>query len=284
MKKLKVLDLFSGIGGFSLGLHNAGGFETVAFCEIDQHCHKVLKKHWPQTPIWQDVRTLTFNKLQLEGITNKIDVITGGFPCQDISFAGAGKGILKGERSSLWKEYARLIEEVRPKYAIIENVEYLRKNGLGVVLRDLARIGYDCEWACITADSVGYPHQRQRLFLISYPSSQRLDEYFGERRPLHIDEEWPPEKTYSEGEGCEPESIAIRPILSRGAFESLRDASTDRRAAVSKLRRVTNGIPSELDEPIRKQRIKQLGNAIVPEIAEIIGLSIMDFENEKLQH
>ncbi len=273
MEKLKVLSLFSGIGGSDLGLERAG-MEVVAFCEKDKHCHKVLSKHWPNIPIFEDV-----TKLNKELLSNlKIDVIVGGFPCQDISLAGSRKGITKGERSSLWKEYWRIINEIRPRYAIIENVEYLRKNGLGIVLNDLSRIGYDAEWSVITARSVGLPHQRQRLFIISYPCGQRQYEYLGEGRHIQTDKEWEIAKIYSEGEGCQPKPIQIHPILSRGAFDHIRNSFPNQRAAVSSIRRVTDGVPKGLDENRRKQRIKQLGNAIVPQIAEIIGIAILEHE------
>jgi len=164
--KHKVLDLFSGIGGFSLGLQNTGGFETVAFCEIEPYCHKVLKKHWQDVPIYNDIKELDYDTLQADGI--KPDVITGGFPCQDISVAGPGKGII-GERSSLWSEYARLIKDVRPTWAIIENVSALRSKGLTLVLQNLSEIGYNAEWHCIPCTAVGGLHRRDRLWIIAYP-------------------------------------------------------------------------------------------------------------------
>jgi DNA (cytosine-5)-methyltransferase 1 len=119
----KVLDLFSGIGGFSLGLERTGGFETVAFCEIEKFPQKVLAKHWPGVPIYEDVRELTAERLRADGIIPNI--ITGGFPCQDISVAGNQKGIGEGTRSGLWSECARLLGELRPDYAIFENVTAL---------------------------------------------------------------------------------------------------------------------------------------------------------------
>ena len=119
---LTVLDLFSGIGGFSLGLERTGGFRTVAFCEIEDYPRKVLDKHWPGVPCHPDV-----TKLRGDDV-GPVDVICGGFPCQDISLAGAGAG-LAGERSGLWREYARLIGELRPRYAIIENVSSLVSGG-----------------------------------------------------------------------------------------------------------------------------------------------------------
>ena len=162
----KVLDLFSGIGGFSLGLQNTGEFETVAFCEIEPYCHRVLNKHWKDVPIYNDIKELTYDTLQADGI--EPDVITGGFPCQDISVAGKQKGII-GERSSLWSEYARLIEDVRPKWAIIENVPTLRSKGLTLVLQNLSEIGYHAEWHCIPCSAIGGLHRRDRIWIIAYP-------------------------------------------------------------------------------------------------------------------
>ena len=164
--KHKVLDLFSGIGGFSLGLQNTGGFETVAFCEIEPFCHKVLKKHWQDVPIYNDIKELDYDTLQADGI--EPTVITGGFPCQDISVAGEQKGII-GERSSLWSEYARLIEDVRPTWAIIENVPTLRSKGLTLVLQNLSEIRYNAEWHCIPCSSIGGLHRRDRIWIIAYP-------------------------------------------------------------------------------------------------------------------
>ena len=158
---LTVLDLFSGIGGFSLGLERTGGFRTVAFCEIDPYCRKVLNKHWPEVPCYDDIRELRLP-------TEFADVVCGGFPCQDISTAGKGAGIT-GERSGLWVEMCRVIGEVRPRYAIVENVSALLGRGLGTVLGDLAQIGYDAEWHCIPASAVGAPHRRDRIWIVAYP-------------------------------------------------------------------------------------------------------------------
>lgn len=162
--KLRHLDLFSGIGGFSLGLERTGGFETVAFCDSDKKTHLVLKKHWPNVPIFDDVSTLKGKDL------GTIEIITGGFPCQDLSVAGKGAG-LAGARSGLWWQFHRLIEETQPKYVIAENVAVLRSRGLDEVLRSLASIGYDAEWHCIPASAVGAPHQRDRIWIVAYPNS-----------------------------------------------------------------------------------------------------------------
>jgi DNA (cytosine-5)-methyltransferase 1 len=168
---LRILDLFSGIGGFSLGLERTGGFETVAFCEIEPFCRKVLRKHWPDVPIYEDVRELTAERLGADGIA--VDVICGGFPCQDISHAGKGAGI-EGERSGLWSEYARLIGELRPGYVIVENVAALLGRGLERVLGDLAALGYDAEWHCIPAAYVGAPHRRDRVWIVAHPNGEPL--------------------------------------------------------------------------------------------------------------
>ncbi len=166
---MRLLDLFSGIGGFSLGLERAG-FETVAFCEIDPVCRGLLAHHWPEVPCYDDITTLTAERLAADGIS--VDAICGGFPCQDLSFAGKGAG-LAGERSGLWREYARLIRELRPRVVIVENVSALLGRGLGDVLGDLSEIGYDVVWDCIPASAVGAPHRRDRLWIVAYARSEQ---------------------------------------------------------------------------------------------------------------
>jgi len=168
---MKVLDLFAGIGGFTLGLERVG-FETVAFCEIDAYAQKVLKKNWPEVPIYDDVRKITAERLASDGI--RVDVITGGFPCQDISTAGRQAGI-EGERSGLWSECARLLGEIRPRYAIFENVTNLLNGDGGDwfkrVLGDISALGYDAEWHCIPASAIGAHHHRDRVWIVAYPKS-----------------------------------------------------------------------------------------------------------------
>lgn len=165
-RPLALLDLFSGIGGFSLGLERTGGFKTVAFCEIEEFPRKVLKKHWPEVPIYEDIRNLTAARLRDDGIS--VDAICGGFPCQDISTAGKGAGI-EGERSGLWSEYARLVGELRPQIVFVENVSALLGRGLSKVLGDLAEIGYNAEWHCISASAIGAHHHRDRLWITAFP-------------------------------------------------------------------------------------------------------------------
>lgn len=164
MGKLKVLDLFSGIGGFSLGLERTGGFETVAFCEISPYPRMVLAKHWPAIACHNDIR-------QLEFTANEAEVIAGGFPCQDVSSAGKRAG-LAGTNSSLWRELLRAIRVVGPRYAIVENVADLLGLGMGDILRDLATIGYDAEWHCIPAAAIGAPHERDRIWIVAHTAKE----------------------------------------------------------------------------------------------------------------
>jgi DNA (cytosine-5)-methyltransferase 1 len=175
---LRVLDLFSGVGCFSRGLEATGGFRTDAFCETDPEARRVLERHWYDVPIFPDVRTLT-------GLAVQADVICGGFPCQDISQAGTRKG-LEGSRSGLWFEFQRLIGEVRPAYAIIENVTALRRRGLGTILRALMALGYDAEWHCVPAAYIGAPDIRDRLWLIAYPQRPDAHGFGSHQTPLYL--------------------------------------------------------------------------------------------------
>lgn len=295
---MKVLDLFSGIGGFSLGLERAG-MKTVAFCEIDPYCRAVLRKHWPDAPCYDDIRSLTAERLAADGIA--VDLICGGFPCQDISCAGAGAGI-GGERSGLWREYARLIGELRPCFVIVENVAALLGRGLGVVLGDLAALGFDAEWHCIPASAVGAPHRRDRVWIVAYPDSrgahsepQRLGECgraayaggHGQIRPMAD-----AAKVGSDG-AREARTPGPRSPGGRGGQRDLRHAHGPRLAIWKGIRRddgeeqqaafrtdwwlsepdvgrVAHGVPSRVD------RLGALGNAVVPQIPEIIGRAIME--------
>jgi DNA (cytosine-5)-methyltransferase 1 len=164
---VNVLDLFSGIGCFSLGLERAG-MRTVAFCEQEPYCQAVLRKHWPNVPIYGDVRELTAARLISDGI--RPDVICGGFPCQDISIAGDGAG-LAGEQSGLWAEFLRLICDLRPRFVLVENVAEICTRGLGELVGQLSDVGYDAEWEGIPAAAIGAVHLRSRQWILAYPSS-----------------------------------------------------------------------------------------------------------------
>lgn len=323
---MKILDLFSGIGGFSLGLEKAG-FETAAFCEFDEHARKVLKKHWPTVPIFNDVNTLT--GLEVEFTVGKIDVICGGFPCQDISLAGKQRGLTDEEgnatRSGLWFEYKRLIEELRPSYVIIENVAALRSNGLVTVLQHLWSLGYDAEWHIISARSIGSCHLRERIWIIAYPNGGFLQKQslgqLGSESPAEFRDngaEWESHSSYTMRKGLEGSNVTGgggganrkkkftelgtsgfgRKVDSPNAddirlgkpFATTEEKSEWWSKATSSQRdwwktesaicRMDDAISDGLHESerFRKQRIKQLGNSIVPGIAEIIGNAIIEYE------
>ena len=238
-RPLRVLDLFSGIGGFSLGLERAG-MKTVAFCEIDPFCRKVLAKHWPEVPIYEDIRTLSADVLERDGIA--VDAICGGFPCQDISLAGKQEGI-RGERSSLWFEYARLIGEIRPSVVIVENVSALLGNGMADVLGTLSTLGYDAEWDVIPASAIGGLHRRERLWITAYPNAN----------------------------GVRPQRVRID---TRGPWTSEQFAGLVQDIASVSLPAGRSGGVSD-GVPDRAHRLKALGNSVVPQVVELIGKAIM---------
>jgi DNA-cytosine methyltransferase len=169
---LKMLSLFAGIGGIDLAASWAG-IETIAFCEIEPFCQKVLGKHWPGVPIFDDVRTLTKESLSGRGIEH-VDIVAGGFPCQDISAAGKGEGIT-GERSGLWFEMLRIIKEVRPLWVLAENVPALRTRGIDTVCAGLEEAGYTVWTGVVGAWVVGAPHRRNRVWIVAYSGSSAGD-------------------------------------------------------------------------------------------------------------
>jgi DNA (cytosine-5)-methyltransferase 1 len=232
--KLKVLDLFSGIGGFSLGLERTGGFETVAFCEIDPFCRRVLAKHWPAVPCFEDVTTLRGEDVE------RIDVITGGFPCQDVSAIRSDGEGLDGKRSGLWSHIVRLAGELRPRFIFVENVGALTFRGLGRVLGDLAEMGMDAEWYCIPAAAVGAPHRRERIWIIAY-----TDEFRRGSSPL----------------GYDALRQHERPFSSHFRIPELPEPPVCR---------VDDGIPDRVD------RLFALGNTVVPPIPELLGRAILE--------
>ena len=243
----RVLDLFSGIGGFSLGLERAG-MRTVAFCEVNPYCRKVLERHWPDVPIHADVRTL--KGTDVENIT----LICGGFPCQDISIAAAERAKGIGEtRSGLWSEYARLIGEIRPDYALVENVPRLLSGDNGgwfaVLLGDLAVIGYDAEWFCLSAAALGAPHVRNRVFVLAYPHGVRPPSV--RARPQKAD------------------GLAIRHCWTHDSHSQLPSSSQLFARPDGDIPGGLHGVSDELD------RIEALGNAVVPQVVEVIGRALI---------
>jgi len=228
---LRVGDLFSGIGGFSLGLERTGGFKTQWFVEIDPYCQRVLRKHWPAVPCYGDIQTVDWATVET------VDVLCGGFPCQDISLAGKGAGIA-GARSGLWSEYVNAIQALRPRYVLIENVSALRARGLDQVLGALATLGYDAEWHCVPAYAVGAPHRRDRVWIVAYPAGQGLQRY---------------------GAECELGEGQSQMQISRSAWWSCEPG----------VQRVADGVPRRVD------RLRAIGNAVVPQIVAQLGRYIL---------
>ena len=267
--KFRVLSLFSGIGGWDLGLERSGGFRTVRFCEIDPFCQRILAKHWPDVPCHDDVTTMQFQE-------GEADVIAAGWPCQDLSFAGLGAG-LAGERSGLYREVVRAIRVVRPRLVLLENVAALLSRGLGQILGELAKVGYDAESHCIPASAIGAPHVRDRIWIIAHPQEERCGEAWRLRcRELA---EW----ISNSGQACVPANAWEERIQGRkpkeisglSAFswcknvrrtEDLRGRSDLPPPLFCGTR---DGIPNWVD------RIGAIGNAVVPQIPEIIGRAIL---------
>ena len=267
---LRILDTFTGIGGFSYAAeHIVGGFETVAFVEREPYCQRILGKHWPNVPIYDDITT--FNP-QL----HSADVICGGFPCQDISTAGKQAGIKEGTRSGLFYELMRVIRLVQPRYVVLENVAAILANGLDTVLGELAEAGFDAEWACIPASAVGACHQRDRWWLVAYAKK-------------------------SQGNGSSIRSAANsetnqqrqRSKLGRGDCMDAANASSQRlerqkpawRFAARQLCPDWGGYISEPvlcrgDDGLsnRVDRLKALGNAVVPQVAAIPLARVLELE------
>lgn len=270
---MNVLDLFSGIGGFSLGLERAG-MKTVAFCEVDKKCQQVLKKHWADVPIFNDVTTLSSKDLH-----EPIDLICGGFPCQDISLAGKGAG-LAGERSGLWWQFHRLIKEIKPKYVIAENVAALRSRGLDEVLRSLSAVGYDAEWHCIPASAIGAPHRRDRIWIVAYSRhwSWRDIRFAKEgdnsqsKRTTNTNQVSRPSEQSSFISNANSAQLQGGGLSSRILTKNTNISCNSWWKIEPNVGRVANGVPGRVD------RLKQLGNAVVPQIPEIIGRAILEYE------
>jgi len=327
-KKYKHLDLFSGIGGFSLGLEATGAFETVAFCDYDQYCQKVLRKHWPWVTIYDDVKELNSERLSANGHT-EVDIITGGYPCQPFSIAGRQKG--EQDPRHVWPEMFRLVKELRPTWVIGENVSGHIKLGLDTVLENLESEGYATRAFSISASSIGSNHQRERVWIIANTNELGWDNwiYNREERQVSNDKErnieeseserdrridrirqtseamedtrrtqWPWSFFQDQDEDETREGYADQFERSGSAPESdvadteVSDTDSEglaRRRSECELRegqeegeigwsqwwqsepnvgRVANGVPKRVD------RLKSLGNSLVPMIPYYIGMSI----------
>jgi DNA (cytosine-5)-methyltransferase 1 len=261
---LSIGSLFSGIGGLELGLERAIPCAHTAWqVEIDPFCRSILAKHWPETPRHEDVRAVG------AGVLSVVDLVCGGFPCQDVSSAGARRG-LAGPKSGLWREYARIVGELRPRFVIVENVTSGKKLWLPTVREDLAALGYRTRAFALSAADVGAPHLRRRVFVLATTDPDgivlRVEPGRGER---------------ADGRGAALAGVdgqggrarhADRDRESTGEVAGLQGVAARASAwsVAPELRGVADGIPARVD------RLKALGNAVVPQCAEVIGRIIAE--------
>jgi len=290
---VRIGSLFSGIGGFELGLERSiPNSQTIWQVEQDKFCQSILRKHWSNAKIYDDVRIINKHNVA------PIDILCGGFPCQDISIAGKGAGINEGKKSSLFWEMHRIIDELRPRVAVLENVPAITFRGGQQVVGSLAEIGYDAEWIVISAEQFGSPHKRERWFCVAYPNSDRLEkESFIAKRfeskgkgiwsmPIGTTDSqqnvaYPNSQTACDtttSSICLETEIATQEWMSTGCDNSNSNQySTGTGYWRSShpeplIRRVDDGISHRLDNP----RLKALGNAIVPQCSEWIGKQIWE--------
>lgn len=275
---MRICSLFAGIGGFDLAARWMN-WQTDVMVEIKPFNQKVLSKNFPEAHIHGDIKT--FDATPYRGT---IDLVCGGFPCQDISSAWDGPG-LAGERSGLWFEYRRVISEILPRWVVIENVANLKKRGLSTVIKDLAGLGYNADWAIIPASNVGAPHERKRIWIVGWrewtpvkyawecTECECCEEPFCETCGVHYWECSCP-GPHSDGDGwtIQEETFGLVAYPNRTGFEQQRRAGAispelitaeclRRWAAEPGMGRVVNGVPSRVD------RLSALGNAIVPQVA-----------------
>lgn len=264
---LRLLDTFSGIGGFSLAARWLGGFETVQFVERDPYCQRVLAKHWPNTPIHDDI--CTFNPER-----GSADVVVGGFPCQDISQAGRQAGIKEGTRSGLFHELIRVVRLVEPRYIVLENVAAILANGLDTVLGELAEAGFDSEWACVSASAVGACHRRDRWWCIAYPAHLlRNGISVGHGRqcgPGEVPESGDGDCSAPANTSC-PRSQRNRP---RWTAAHRLDPNWGGYVSEPVLCRGDDGLSARVD------RLRALGNAVVPQVAMVPLARVLELEGQ----
>jgi DNA (cytosine-5)-methyltransferase 1 len=259
---LNGLDLFSGIGGLSLALGE--WVRPVAYCECDRYCQGVLLSRMRQgaiseAPIWDDVRSLKKEMLP------EIQIIYGGFPCQDISVAGLGKG-LEGERSGLFFEVVRLTREIRPRFVFLENVPAITTRGLTRITAEFSALRYDCRWGMLSAFDVGAPHLRQRWFMLAHASGISERDQSGWRSGPH--REGPTFPRYDSGERVVADTARKRgkqrrsgPSIRRRDDDTFRDGSPH----LSEWWKTEPDVGRVVDElPFRVDRLRALGNAVVP--------------------
>ena len=253
---MKVLDLFSGIGGFSLGLERAG-METVAFCENDKFCQKVLAKHWPGVPIHDNIEDLDGREYK-----GTIQLVCGGFPCQPYSVAGDQRGA--ADDRALWPEMLRVIREVEPVWIIGENVPGIINMELDNVLSDLEGEGYSCQTFVIPACGVDAKHKRDRVWIVAHTPSSRQP---GQGESKHSGNQ----EAHRKGQASHALDVSVR--KERGAQSCFRGVAD----GVSRWMDEPEGIPRVIGKvPDRVHRLKALGNAVVPQVVEVLGKIIME--------
>lgn len=250
---MHVLDLFAGIGGLSLGLQRAG-MTIVGHVEADPYCRQVLTKHWPEVPCHDDVRT-TVQWWRRER-RPRVDLLAAGFPCQPVSLAG--RGFAQDDDRWLWPATATVIRQLRPRYVLLENVPGLLGRAAGVVLGDLAASGYDAEWDCLPASAYGAPHRRDRWYCLAYPDGSRRRAGQGQlygvgaaRRRAHV----------ADADECGRGRRSR--VFGQGRWGQ--PAHRNWWAVEPDVGRVAHGIPH------RVERLRALGNAVVPQVAEHLG-------------
>ena len=279
--ELNVLDLFSGIGGFSVGLEATGKFKTIGFCEQDKFCQKVLRKHWSDVPIYEDIKKLDARKI-------KADVVVGGFPCQSISIAGKQKG--KDDDRYLFPEMLRVIKEVQPRWIIGENVQNLINISDGQILQDihnsLEAENYEVQTFNITASSQGAWHKRSRVWIVAANTNPRLS--IGENEKIFtrgntFDNGSSSDVPNSNSKGSQGHRLQSNNLQKSNQSKINTDSNfTEQQTwwqTQSSLCGVPDGVQYGLDKD-RSHRIKALGNSIVPQIVTEIGNAIIAAEKE----
>jgi DNA (cytosine-5)-methyltransferase 1 len=275
MTEISVGSLFSGIGGIDLGLERVG--MTVKWqSEIEPYSCRVLEKHWPDIPNLGNIREVNWEEVE------KVDVIAGGYPCQPFSTAGRRGG--SDDPRHLWPEMLRAIGSLRPRVAFLENVRGHYSLGFDSVLGDLANIGYDAEWEIVSAQSVGAPHRRERLICLAYPSQQFLNGR-GCGNGARTIREWSAVQESASGGGSDvaftkggngraTESHCLCQTIDQPPKLREQDSASgslgDWWEVEPDVGRVAHGIPARVD------RLRGLGNAVVPQVAEVVGRVIME--------
>ena len=273
---VKFVSLFSGVGGLDLGLERAG-HECVLQVEIDEFCQKVLTKHWPNVKRISNVKEVTADDCK------EATAIVGGFPCQPVSTAG--KREAQDDPRWLWPEFLRLITGVQPRYVIVENVPGLLSAGMGGVLGDLSALGYDAEWYRVAAETVGAPHLRWRIFILAHTNNSARSTEQGEQQEIRPNitggsgTSWLTDLANTTGERPQgPEELVNtgNPAEkgSREATESLYGRLRSQWETEPDVGRVADGVPARMD------RLRALGNAVVPQVAELIGHRLMELERK----